>query len=274
MSKYLISDFSYEECPTGGAEIGDKLLREKFDLKFLKSSEIYDLDSDATYVISNISQLNPLILNKLKNCKYIIHECDYKITPSRQPWRFKDCMVPANQRSNYDLYENAQAVFVKSKDHKEIYEKNGVKGNFINTSTNFWDNSDLDLLSKLNEENKEKSDQYCVYLTDNWIKNSVGAISYLLDNNETPAYIRNEGTREGFLSQMAKHKGLVFFPVARESYCRIIVEAKCMGLSVVTQGGGYGVTSEQYFHDLSGELLIEHLRQGTQDALEKFGEYL
>jgi hypothetical protein len=275
MSKrYLISDMSFEECPTGGAEVGDKLLREKFDLTYLKSSELDDLDPDATYVISNISQLKPNVLEKLKTCNYIIHECDFKITPYRQGGIMPDGTVPFEHRCNYDLYKNAKAVFVKTEDHKRVFEKNGVTGNFINISTNLWSEEDLETLSKLRSKHIEKKDQYCVYLTDNWTKNSLGAIKYLVDKGEVPGYIQASKSRESFLEDMAQFKGMVFFPAARESYCRIIVEAKCLDLTVVTSSTGYGVTGEDYFHELAGEQLIEHLREGTSKALDKFEEYL
>jgi hypothetical protein len=227
--------------------------------------------------------MNPQLVSQIKDYNYIIFECDYKICQSRHPWRYPNDLIPKEHRQNYDLYKNAKAVFVKSQDHLNVYKKNDVEGNFINMRTNIWSESDLQLLDKLWEENKTKNGLSCIYNTNNWIKNSQGSIKYCEDNNLKYGFIQNGTGREGFLSDMSKFSKLIFFPMARETYCRIVVEAKCLGLDVITtyvgpssvnrEPNNYGVTMEDYFN-LKGKEMINYLRMGNKINIKKIKKYI
>lgn len=283
MANILISDFSYAEMPHGGSEVGNQMLIEAFDLEFKKSTQIKEFSKDDFYIISNISLMNSQLVSQIKDYNYIIFECDYKIVNHRHPWRYPNDLIPEPHRQNYDLYKNAKAVFVKSQDHLNVYKKNGVEGNFINMRTNIWSEDDLQLLERLYDENQTKNGLQCIYNTPNWIKNTQGAIKYCQDNNLQYGFIQNGTGREGFLSDMAKFSTLVFFPMARETYCRIVVEAKCLGLDVITTYVGpssvntnpnnYGATMEDYFH-LKGKDMINYLRMGNKINIKKMKKYL
>ena len=272
MANILISDFSYEEMPHGGSEVGNQMLIEEFNLEFLKATEVTGFSHDDFYIISNISLMKDELVKQIKDYNYIIFECDYKIVAHRHPWRYPNSLIPKEHRQNYDLYKNAKAIFVKSTDHLNVYKLNEVEGNFINLRTNMWSESDLQLLEKLLDDNPEKNGKYCVYNTPNWIKNSQGAIKYCQDNNLPMGFIQNGTDREGFLSEMAKYSNFVFFPVARETYCRVVVEAKCLGLDVITTRN-YGVTLEDYF-DLKGKEMISYLRMGNKMNMNKLKKYI
>lgn len=284
MANILISDFSYQEMPHGGSEVGNQMLIEHFNLEFIKSRNVKGFSKDDFYVISNISLMDKNLVKQIKDYNYIIFECDYKIVAHRHPWRYVNDIIPINERENYDLYENAKAVFVKSADHLDVYMKNGVKGNFINMRTNIWSDSDLDLLERLYNENKRKNDKVCIYETDNFIKNTRGSIDYCKSNNFEYGTIKNGTGREGFLSDMAKYSTFVFFPIARETYCRVVVEAKCLGLDVITSHVGpsrtpnsnlnnYGVTKEDYFN-LKGIEMINYLRMGNKFNIKQMKKYI
>jgi hypothetical protein len=156
MRKILISDFTINEVPHGGSEWVNQVLIEKFDLDFEYSSMVKNFDVNNFYIISNISQMNPNLIRQIPNLNYIIVEHDYKICHSRHPWRYEDSIVPIHERVNYDIYENAKAVFVQTTDHLNVYLKNDVKGNFINLGSSIWSESDLNLLTELLEKNKTK----------------------------------------------------------------------------------------------------------------------
>jgi hypothetical protein len=82
---------------------------------------------------------------------------------------------------------------------------------------------------------------------------------------------------------MSKFSTLIFFPMARETYCRIVVEAKCLGLDVITTYVGpssvnrelnnYGVTMEDYFN-LKGKEMINYLRIGNKINIKKIKKFL
>ena len=82
---------------------------------------------------------------------------------------------------------------------------------------------------------------------------------------------------------MSQYSTFVFFPVARETYCRVVVEAKCLGLDVITSHVGpsrsntklnnYGVTKEDYFN-LKGMEMINYLRMGNKINIKKIQKYI
>tara|TARA_R110000772_G_scaffold17946_1_gene49822 strand:- start:61378 stop:62199 length:822 start_codon:yes stop_codon:yes gene_type:complete len=272
MANILISDFSYADMPHGGSEVGNQMLIDELGLEFKGSRDIKEFSKDDFYVISNISLMKPELVAQIKDYNYIIFECDYKILQSRHPWRHPNSLIPKELRINYDLYKNAKAVFVKSTDHLNVYLLNDVEANFINLRTNIWSEADLQLLERLLKENPEKNGKHCVYNTNNWIKNTKATIQFCEHNKLEHGFIYNGTGREQFLSGMARFSTFVFFPLARETYCRIVVEAKCLGLDVITIKN-YGVTLEDYF-DLKGMDMINYLRMGNKMNIKKLKKYI
>lgn len=273
MRKILISDFTTKEVPHGGSEWVNQVLIEKFNLEFEYSQGVTSFDKDNFYVISNISLMNPALVREIPSLNYIIIENDYKICPSRHPWTFPNSIIPQNQRINYDLYKNAKAVFVQTNDHLSVYKANDVEANFINLHTSIWSDSDLFMLSEIGGVNKTKSNKYSIYDTNNFIKNTSGNIQYCQQNNLEYELIPNMDNRHKFLENLSRNKGLVFFPIARETFCRLVVEAKCMNMEVVTSKN-YGASKEGWFDVLSGEELIEFLRDQTKNNIEKIAKYI
>ena len=71
---------------------------------------------------------------------------------------------------------------------------------------------------------------------------------------------------------MASYSSLVFFPIARESCCRLVVEARALGMNVLTTKN-YGAVLEPWFA-LSGLELINFLREKTQENLKTIKGYI
>jgi hypothetical protein len=273
MKKILISDFTIKEIPHGGSEWVNQVLIDEFNLEFLYSNEVKEFSNNCFYIISNISLMNPLLVKEIPKLNYIIIENDYKICDSRHPWRYEDSIVPTIHRKNYDLYKNAKAVFVQTTDHLNVYLKNDVEANFINLKSSIWSDSDLNLLENLLISGEEKNGKYAVYYTTNWIKNTQGNLKYC-NENKTPFFILKETKdRSVFLKNLSNCDGIVFYPLARETFCRLVVEAKCLGLKVVTSKN-YGASLEQWFEEYDGQELINFLRSQTKDNLKKIKSYL
>jgi hypothetical protein len=273
MRKILISDFTINEIPHGGSEWVNQVLIEKLNLDFEYSQNIKSFDKNNFYIISNISLMNPNLIKEIKNLNYIIIENDYKICHSRHPWRYENNIIPENERINYDLYKNAKAVFVQTTDHMNIFIKNDVVGNFINLGCSIWSDSDIEILKSLNSKYKEKNNKYAIYYTNNWIKNTQGNLKYCHENKLPFQIIKESNNRVEFLDNLAKCEGIVFFPIARETFCRLVVEAKSLGLDVVTSKN-YGASLENWFHELSGIDMINFLKNQTKDNLEKISKYI
>ena len=272
MRKILISDFTIKEVSHGGSEWVNQVLIDKFGFDFEYSQHVTSFDINNFYIISNISLMRPDLVKQIPSLNYIIIENDYKICHSRHPWRYPDSIIPKNERINYDLYENAKAVFVQTNDHLRVYKTNDVKANFVNLHSSIWAEDDLQLLEKILNDNPIKNDKYGIYATDNWIKNTQGAVKYCEENNFKFELVYNQEKREDFLSKLAQCSSLVFFPIARETFCRLVVEAKCMGLNVITTKN-YGASLEGYF-EMKGQELIDFLRMQTEYNLKKIAKYV
>jgi hypothetical protein len=272
MRKIVISDFTTKEVPHGGSEWVNDVLIEKFGLEFQYSQQVTSFDQNAFYIISNISLMNPNLVRQIPKLNYVIMEHDYKICQSRHPWRWPDSIIPVNERINYDLYENAKAVFVQTNDHQRIYKINNVKANFVNLHTSIWGKKDLELLELILKQTLEKNGKCGIYDTTNWIKNTQGNINYCIQNNLEFELIKNQEKREDFLNKLAQFSTLVFFPIARETFCRLVVEAKCLGLEVITTRN-YGASLEGYF-DMKGQELIDLLQIQTEENLKKISNFI
>lgn len=272
MKKILVSDFTIKEAPHGGSEWVNQVLIDKFNLDFQYSNQVSSWDQNAFYIISNISLMQPNLVREISKLNYIIIENDYKICHSRHPWRYPNSILPLTERINYDLYENAKAVFVQTTDHLNVYKSNQVIGNFINLNCSIWSDFDLEILKRFLDEKPFKNGKSAIYYTNNWIKNSNGAIKYCQDNNLQFELIENQENREVFLEKLSNCSNLVFFPIARETFCRLVVEAKCMGLDVITTRN-YGASLENWF-DMKGDDLIKFLKIKTQKNLKLIGEFI
>tara|TARA_R110000744_G_scaffold144939_2_gene257081 strand:+ start:334 stop:1158 length:825 start_codon:yes stop_codon:yes gene_type:complete len=272
MSKlYFIDDFP---DGVGGSEFVNSVVAKRFDAEFLKSDEIHTLKKDDFYILGNLSLMPPNAVTALTKLNYIILEHDYKICESRHPWRYDNSIVPKDERINYDLYKNAKAVFVQTTDHQHIFEDNDVEANFVNLESSIWSDEDLDLLEKLYAvaTSGRTKWKYAVVSSESWIKNTEGSETFCKANQLDYDLILPTYDRVSFLDNLSKYSTLVFFPIARESCCRLVVEARCLGMNVITSKN-YGAVLEPWF-SLWGRDLIKLLRKNTERNLEKIKEYL
>jgi hypothetical protein len=270
MSNIVFID-DFPEGTGGGEQVNNVLASHVGEVEWLKSTEIERLSKDAFYIIGNTSQVHPTVLNEIKKLNYIILEHDYKICRSRHPWRYDDNIVPEKDRVDYDLYENAKAIFVQTTDHLEVFKKNDVKGNFINLESTLWSNEDLHLLEKYRTKTPRHL-KYGVLDTDIWIKNTKGAKVFCEANQLDYELIESSHNREHFINSLSDYSTLVFFPIARESCCRLVVEARCLSMNVITSKN-YGAVLEPWFTK-SGDSLIKFLRENTEKNLKIIEKYL
>ena len=265
----LIDDFPGN---IGGSEFVNKTVADHFDIKIVSSSKFKAVEDDTFYIVSNISTMSEFMVMQLSTkANYIILEHDYKFVTSRHPWRFKDSIVPEDQKVNLLLYKNAKAVFVQSEDHLSVFKANNIEGNFINLGCSIWSDEELDRLLQYYNETEKKNYKACIVESSNFIKNMEGNIrtcqAHKLDYDIIPP-----SPPDTFLRDIAKYSTLVFFPIARETLCRLLVEARCMGLNTLTSDNSGAFRSDWY--SKSGPDLIEFLRQQSKNNLQKIGEYL
>lgn len=261
----FVSDFLLSDC-TGGAEIVDNTIISSLGLNAIRTRDIKNVDPNKLYILSNTFQLLPYVRSIFQIYQnYIIFEHDYKIHPTRQPNLFPGNIIPEAERINYSYYKNARYVFLQSIDHHECFVANKVDANYIVLHTSIWDNDELALLKKLSNTPKNNK----IGITDNPhpAKGTKESIEYCVKNNLEYELIPKL-PKEQFYEKLASYKGLAYFPYVKESFCRLVVEAKALGLDVYT-GNNFGVTREPWFQTIDKKDIIDYLSNGTKDALNQ-----
>ena len=143
-----------------------------------------------------------------------------------------------------------------------MFKLNEVKANFINLDCSIWSNKELSKLRRTYAT--DRCQDFAVVDSDNWIKNTKAAIEVCKANKWSYRLIKSNSWEE-FISKLSDCSALVFFPVARESCCRLLVEAKCIGLNVITNDNS-GAFRSVWFN-LSGPELIDYLEEGSKKNL-------
>jgi len=262
----FVSDFLISDCQ-GGAEMVDDTIVKSLGLQAVRTRELTNVDPYKLYLLSNTFQMQGYVRSIFHIYQnYVIFEHDYKIHPSRQPNLFPNNIIPEAERINYRYYANARCVFLQSNDHEKCFLDNGVPGVFKNLHTSIWSKEELNLLKEFNRE-KATIDKVAIMDHYHPAKGKDQAIEYCKKNNLEYELIPKM-PRDEFYKKLAQYKSLAYFPIVKESFCRLVVEAKCLGLSLHTTNT-YGVTSEPWFHELEGLKMINHLEQGTKTALEE-----
>ena len=256
----FVADFFADEIPGGGEVNNDELIKLlSADYRMLKVKS-RNLDPVAIeyglvdyYIISNFVQLGQRCRDALTNkARYIIYEHDHKYVRNRNPAAYENYLAPKSEIVNFDYYKNAAAVFCQSDFHANIVRKNLELDNIHSVGGNLWSEDTLMLMRGIAQS--KKRDVCSIVQTDNWHKNTVGAVRYCNAKGLQHELIGYTEIGQ-FLTKLGSNKRLVFFPQTPETLSRIVVEARMMGMSVVTNRN-VGATKEPWF-DLKGEPLVD-----------------
>ena len=104
------------------------------------------------------------------------------------------------------------------------------------------------------------------------IKNTEGAVKYC-EMNKLDYELIPSMERVDFLRKLAEYPALVFLPKTPESCCRLVTEARILGLNVITPPT-YGAPHEEWFK-LSGVSLVDELERITlEESLPTIKQYI
>ena len=255
-----ISDF-FIEHNLGGAEICDEVIIKKLSSEFsIEKVQSKNLNitkvlsnKDAFFIISNFSAVHPSVIDAFFSNKldYIIYEHDHKYLITRNPAIFPNYIAPKNQIINESFYTKAVAVLCQSIFHKNIIKNNLENVNLINLGGNIWPVNTLNMLENLCNNSKE--DTCAIMESNNWHKNTAGAIKYCEVKNLPYKLIPNL-KYEDFLQELSKNKKLVFFPQTPETLSRLVVESRMLNLSVIINDK-VGASYEDWFNIKGIELI-------------------
>ena len=260
----FVADFFANQI-LGGGELNNQVfvhrIRERgFDVEEINSHLVtisfLKNHQDACFVIANFVNLKPVSLAYLqKHCRYVIYEHDHKYVEGRNPAHYPDFLIPREEIINYDFYKDAINVFCQSSFHKDIVEKNLLLSNIINLSGNLWSDDDLAVIEAL--ESKDKEDRAIILHSQIPHKNTAGAIEFCKRKN-IDFMLAESASYYQFLELIAANSRLVFLPKSPETLSRIVVEARMLGLSVITNNN-VGAKYEDWIN-LKGVDLIEYVR--------------
>tara|TARA_R100000008_G_scaffold21543_1_gene11336 strand:+ start:14705 stop:16336 length:1632 start_codon:yes stop_codon:yes gene_type:complete len=274
MSKkvFYISDFFVDDV-LGGGELNDnellKILEKSgFEISKMRShaitQKILSDNQKCFFIVSNFCNLSQGAKRWLiKNGRYIIYEHDHKYIFTRNPADYDEYRAPQSQLRNFSFYKNAQKILVQSSFHKEIMEKNLDLRNIINVSGNLWSLESLELLRELSK--LEKKDSCSILQSSIGHKNTADAIKYC--EIKGISYDLVSGDKyEDFLRKLGSNKKFIFFPKTTETLSRVVVEARMMGMSVLTNNL-VGASFEDWFH-MKGEQLIDYLAEKRKEIAD------
>lgn len=288
MSKivYYVSDFFKEEEAFGGAGMSDyacmQRLSNRYDIifKHISYKTLRPIDPKSFYIVSNRSLFPSAYLGELRKANYIIHEHDYQFdkgfpgTDGRNPYAYNsEGLVPEEYKMELAFYNNAKAIFLQTDFHKSIYDLNNIGHNRISLKTTFFSVEEISLLRKVLSEKVTYTRSFCVLASGVWLKGVKEAEQLCKNNNWDFGYLHHSDTREEFLNDLSKYSTLVFLPLTPESCCRLVMEARMLGLNVITSRN-YGAPLSSWFN-LKEEALISTIDDIMEtSSVPSMGKYI
>ena len=262
MNKIIfVADFFANEIPGGGElnnqELIEILRQRNTHVLEIKSNKltpefISECSNKVKFIVANFVMLSQESKIMLENDReYIIYEHDHKYVKSRNPANYDNFIAPKSEIINFSFYKNAKAVLCQSQFHADIVESNLKLDNIISLGGNLWSEDSLETMLSMSRVNKKPS---CAIMNStNWHKNTADAIKLCKAKQWDYDIIPPCGYIE-FLLRLGQSEKFVFLPKTPETLSRIAVEARMMGLSVITNNM-VGATKEEWF-SLKGEELI------------------
>ena len=277
MTTIFIADFFVDQVP-GGGELNneiliDLLLEKKHDLEKINSHlvniDFLEKNHGSKLIIANFVNLSLECKEYIQSdFDYVIYEHDHKYLANRNPAEYKDYLAPQEKIVNREFYKNSKYVFCQSEFHSNIVKSNLQIENIVNLSGNLWSIDALNLMKKLSES--KKNDMCSIMYSNIEHKNTSGAIRYCMLKGHEYNLIY-PCPPDDFFKKISQNDKLVFFPLSPETLSRIVVEARMMGMKVITNNR-LGAVSEPWF-SMKGLPLIEHMLNKRVEILNKVENY-
>jgi len=261
----LISDEEYSNKNNGGAESNNNEIIKILNLSGIKCNfltthdfnnkvgfiEDYDL-----YIVSNFYFISENAKQFLYSKKYIITEHDYKFVRQRNPCSFPNMTVPPESVIHFDFYKNAQVVILQSAFQKQVFEKSIKLDNLFNFSGNLWSEETLDLIQSLSKT--PKNGKAAILGEDDYGIKGRDASIYFCKKVHLKHELLPKTDHHTFLRNLSRYSTYVFSPKSPETLSRVCIEARLMGLSVVTSD--YTAVVHESFFDYESNKMIEYIK--------------
>ena len=255
MIKYTVIDDS--AIKLGGTSLTLEAITEPFkdECEFITTSELtkthLQFKHPRVWIIGNIMALNKesyeSIIEIIQHRTTIKLDFDYGFCRFRSPTAHRilgkrecDCLVNPETATLKNLYscirDNSSIVFYMSEMQRQIHQQAiGIKSEqSIVLSSCFTQDS----FKKMKEyRSRPKSEKYAIIDGhEGWHSEAKGvkkSINYAVTKNL--AYdVFKTSTHDEMLDKLSEYKGLIFLPIIEDTCPRITIEAKLMGLEVIT----------------------------------------
>jgi len=209
----------------------------------IKSNELnlQQLNKETDFLVfGNFTALpHNVFLEVQSGWRYVVEECDYKYCLYRSSHKHRffagrdcDCHLHSGLEIQ-DFFMNALYLFWKSEKQRDEYSRLFPKLRKVQSEIMGGVFSDVDLNYILSLKNKRRDNKYFVLKSDSWIKGSQDAIDYCHKNKMRFRLVGNVPYHK-VLRKMAKSKGIVYLPRGFDPSCRMITEAKLLGIEIIT----------------------------------------
>jgi hypothetical protein len=237
----------------------------KIPTKQLKLSQISKND---LLIFGNFFYLTPDLIQELSHYTYVIIESDFKFCHYRSPTIHHltegvecNCYHSAEGMALFNFYLEAVHIFWKSAKQRDIYEglypPIASVPNTILSAT--FTPADLILLERLSHT--DKNGKYAIIKNDLKVKNSEFN-KKICEEQNLPFIELGKMPRKDFLRELAKCKGLVYYPLGEDTCPRITIEAKLLGCELIL--GDYCLHKDEPWFSLDKDNMIKYLLRQPQ----------
>ena len=274
---FFVADIFLSKNFIGGGEANNEeliLLLKALGYKIKKvisnelTPDIINNSTNINYIIANFIGLSEESKKALRNKKYIIYEHDHKYLKSRNPADYPDYKAPETEIVNKEFYKHAIATCCQSEFHADIVKKNLGIDNIISLGGNLWSEATFKKLESVLE--LPKQNKYSVLKSGIWHKNTKQTEEFCRYKNWDYDLVHSQDYFT-FLSRLGKNKKFIFLPKTPETLSRVVVEAKMMGMAIITNKN-VGATKENWF-SLNGKDLITEMKSKRKEIPETILEF-
>lgn len=289
----FISDLFWFDGSVGGAELCDGAIIEELLYKkysnfrdwmvccapsHLVTPDFLEKNKDSVFFVSNFMRLSEESKRFFheNNLYYTIIEHDHKYVRTNNPSMYPENLCREDHLQNEDFYKKATFVMCQSTLHSEILYKNLLLKNIVNLKGNLWLDLHIEQARKLYKDTEtlreEKNPTFWgVLMSDNPNKGTPQAIKYCQDK-DLPFDLIRPATWKHFLMSMTGFAGIVFLPTWVESFNRVLVEARLLGLKVKTNNR-IGCESDGWLK-YKGDEMFEKIIAVKKDILSLYDKVI
>lgn len=268
----FVQDFFAKEL-IGGAELtSDAIIkacpRKLFELHSQSITEaMIQKHRDKLWVFGNQTQVAPHLLQMFidLDIQYYFFEYDFKPCLMRSTKKHEmsqagkcDCHDKLHGKFLAHWMTKARVLFWCSDGQRDKFyglypHLKGQTRDFTQSST-FYPETILNI--RKIRERKERGeiqvlDRWVILDSDSWIKGTSDAVSYCKERDMNYILLKNL-TNEQFLEELAKSKGLVFFPRDMDVGSRITTETKLLGGNPVVNDQVLHASEAWFSRDVAG----------------------